>query len=468
MSGGVEAYVITGGAKRKGKNFLPEEEEQCCRSFMYVSTDARRGIGQKKATFWVAVAAHYARSKPAVGPDRPARSLETKWGDLKVSIAKFVGCYEQIKALDESGRTEDDIILDALKLFEQKVGRPFAHKHCWLLLRDHPRFAAIFRVSGLKRKSPSQSPDLPVDRREANSPQPREGIDANVNLQRPQGGKAAKGEHKEMREKEAALRANVRATADFALATLKKAEQIAQQNAFSLFTLEDSLITCKVARRWLLLRREQELKRLEKEMAAEVDDPPMVAGDAIFPSAGVRLHTPIIPAPSSTPLSPTPPLHPDLNVADKAEDEEDEDDGSDGEAAHRHRYRNNEPNIYMNKALEKARALQDSFDSLGGHFDVSAEDRSDTHVVSDTEGEELFRVPPSQRRRTGDAPNHESQFLETSKQVLWNETLASEYASRNYFSQIPPSMPIPPPIGSHYTPLPWGAPSPWQPGARVL
>jgi hypothetical protein len=209
-----------------------------------------------------------------------------------------VGCYEQIKALDESGRTDDDIILDALQLFEQKVGRPFAHKHCWLLLRDHPRFAAIFRSVGSKCKAPStHGSDLPVDRREANSPelQPREGVDGNVNLHRPQGGKSAKGEHKEMREKEAALRANARATAEFAQATLKKAEQIAQQNAFSLFTLEDSLITCKVARRWLLLRREQELKRLEKEMAAEEDSPSMVAGDAAAPTAGVQVHTPTHP-----------------------------------------------------------------------------------------------------------------------------------------------------------------------------
>ena len=83
----------------------------------------------------------------------------------------------------------------------------------------------------------------------------------------------------------------------------------------------------------------------------------------------------------------------------------------------------------MQSALEKAKAHQDSYDRLGGHFDVSAEDRSDIHVVSDTEGEEMFRLPPSQRRLTGENPNHEAQFLEASKQVLWNETLASEYAS---------------------------------------
>ena len=41
-----------------------------------------------------------------------------KWGDLKASIAKFLGYYEQIKALDESGRTYDNDILVALQLFE--------------------------------------------------------------------------------------------------------------------------------------------------------------------------------------------------------------------------------------------------------------------------------------------------------------------------------------------------------------
>ena len=154
--------------------------------------------------------------------------------------------------------------------------------------------------------------------------------------------------------------------------------------------------------------------------------------------------------------------------SDEDEDEDDEDEGSDSEAVHRHRYRNSEPNLYMQSALEKATAHQDSYDRLGGHFGVSAEDRSDIHIISDTEGEEMFRVPPSQYRRTGENPNHEAQFLEASKQVLWNETLASEYASRNCFVAIPPSMPIPPPIGSHYTHMPWAAPSPSQPRARVL
>jgi hypothetical protein len=50
--GGVPA---TDGRTKKGRNFCPEEEEQCCRSFMHTSTDARRGIGQKNAQFWITI-----------------------------------------------------------------------------------------------------------------------------------------------------------------------------------------------------------------------------------------------------------------------------------------------------------------------------------------------------------------------------------------------------------------------------
>ena len=70
--------AATGGRTKKGRNFCPKEEEQCCRSFMHTSTDAMRGIGQKNVAFWTNVAVHYTRHKPEGGADRLARSLETK------------------------------------------------------------------------------------------------------------------------------------------------------------------------------------------------------------------------------------------------------------------------------------------------------------------------------------------------------------------------------------------------------
>ena len=168
MKGGVAAM---GGRTKKGKNFCPEEEEQCCRSFMHTSTDSRRGIGQKNAAFWTNVVVHYARHKPDGGADRHARSLETKWSDIKQFVAKFSGCYLSVKDLNESGKSEDDIVLDAINLYKQKCGKAFILKHCWLLLKSYLRFAAIFMG---KRKTGGFNPPTPnalhVDLRDLLSP----------------------------------------------------------------------------------------------------------------------------------------------------------------------------------------------------------------------------------------------------------------------------------------------------------
>ena len=206
----------TGGRTKKGRNFCPEEEEQCCRSFMHTSTDARRGIGQKNAQFWINVATHYARHKLEGGADRPARSLETKWSDIKQYVAKFSGCYQSVKDLNESGKCKDDVVLDAMSLYKQKCGKAFVLKHCWLLLKTYPRFAAIFMG---KRKS--QGFDLPskeglhVDRRDLLSLNGQAPSTESPPAQtRPHGAKSSKNEHAHGKGKEQALRANAKATTD--------------------------------------------------------------------------------------------------------------------------------------------------------------------------------------------------------------------------------------------------------------
>lgn len=40
---------------------------------------------------------------------------------MKANIGKFVGYYEQVKALEKSWQTYEDIIVDALELFERNV-----------------------------------------------------------------------------------------------------------------------------------------------------------------------------------------------------------------------------------------------------------------------------------------------------------------------------------------------------------
>jgi hypothetical protein len=256
---------------------------------MHTSTDARRGIGQKNAQFWINVATHYARHKPEGRADRPARSLETKWYDIKQSVAKFSGCYQSVRDLNESGKSEDDFVLDTMSLYKQKCGKTFALKHCWLLLKSYPRFAAIFMG---KRKDggfdPPSREGLPVDRRDLLSPNGQAPSTESPPAQtRPHGAKSSKNEHAHNKGNEQALRANAKATTDFAAATLKKAEQIAQQNIFSLFTLEDKNITCDLARQWLHLRRTQELAKLKAQVVAEQAAEVAASNEPAPPRVGV-------------------------------------------------------------------------------------------------------------------------------------------------------------------------------------
>ena len=421
---------------------------------MHTSTDSRRGIGQKNAAFWTSVALHYARHKPEGGADRPARSLETKWSDIKTVVAKFTGCYWSIKDLDESGKTEDDIVLDAMNLYKQKCGKAFVLKHCWLLLKSYPRFAAIFmgkrKAGGFDLPAPNL---LPVDRRDVLSSNgealPTEPAPAHI---RPQGAKSSKAEHLNSKVKEQALRANAKATTEFAAATLKKAEQIAQQNTFSLFTLEDKLITCDIARQWLHLRRTQELAKLKAEVAAEaaaelaasnLAAPPLVGVCSSPPSISHALApaTPAVAVAAAAPTpapAPTPPQHQGLgfrnsnNVAaevglgyrdlNNVDVDPGDDDGcaeldSDGES---------------DDFFGDRRRVAD-LNSFHNDFSQAASDREeDTTINLDSEVSEFqINPPPSQRRRISIDPHD----MHAAHVQFWNSGIREDYANRHIFSQ---------------------------------
>jgi hypothetical protein len=85
----------------KGKNFCSEEECQLTCNVLAVLQDPICGNQQKSAAFWERIFLHYDQSR--VGGLRLARSLETKWGQIKHDVTKFSGMYKQILGLHKSG-----------------------------------------------------------------------------------------------------------------------------------------------------------------------------------------------------------------------------------------------------------------------------------------------------------------------------------------------------------------------------
>jgi hypothetical protein len=392
-------------------------------------------------------------------------------------VAKFTGCYVSVKDLDESGKTKDDIVLNAMNLYKQKVGKAFVLKHCWLLLKIYPRFATIFmgkwKAAGFDLPAPNL---LPVDRRDALSPNPNgealptESAPAQI---RPQGAKSSKAEHLKSKVKEQALRAHAKATTNFVVATLKKAEKIAQQNAFSLFTLEDRLITCDIARQWFHLRMTQELAKLKGEfVASNMPTPPLVgvcsspppispapAPVAAHAPAHVVAHAPAhvaAHAPAAAPVpdvapapAPTPTQHQglgtqtpyqglgfrDLNHVADAPDAGDDDDCAELD---------DEDDVFLDReyevvSLTDMRRVSD-LNSFRNDFSQAASDREeDTTIILDSEVSEFhINPPPSQRRRLSVDPHD----MHAAHVGFWNSRIREDYANRHIFSQ-PAHIPSP-------------------------
>lgn len=260
---------------RKGKNFVAEEEEQLCRSFLHVSQDPTARNGQRLTAFWERVREHYNNNRPVGGGERPARSLETKWGVIKHDVAKFIGNYKVAVALCQSGTSSHDVLQKALELYKSKhpKNQSFVFIHCWFLLKDIPHWAEPLdegkRTTPLKRlvdqDSSCQRELVPTEAPTLNI--------GESSFKRPQGSKTSKEEQRAMKLKESALWAQAKATADMAAATFKKAKIMEEQSIMNLFTLPDETLVCEEAREYVKLRRIEELQKLKDRLATQASAP---------------------------------------------------------------------------------------------------------------------------------------------------------------------------------------------------
>ncbi|KAG0596302.1 hypothetical protein M758_UG241400 [Ceratodon purpureus] len=160
-----ERVAEEGGPVRpgvKGRNFCMDEEKQLCRSVLHVTQDRIVGNQQRANVFWERITVHYQENQPQ-GP-RPQRSLETKWGTIKHNISKFIGVYSQVVRLNRSGSSAADTLRRAHELYRTKncKGLDFQFEHCWLLLKDHRKWAEGWtqvKPPTPKRKAPAITKD---------------------------------------------------------------------------------------------------------------------------------------------------------------------------------------------------------------------------------------------------------------------------------------------------------------------
>jgi hypothetical protein len=273
--------TTTSARTRKGKNFSQDEERQLCRSFLHVSQDPINGNGQRATAFWERIWTHYKANRPIGGEERRARSLETKWGAMKHDCAKFAGVYKAVSDCQESGTSLGDVMQRALDLYKVKHPKqsPFVFLHCWTLLREVPRWWDLL-VDVRQRAQPVRTPVAMPKRKAAAAVVDVPDDDAGDNEleilsdpmtwkrpTRPGGNKAAKEAQKLQKQRDMSARAQAKATANMAAANLRRAQSAQDQAALVLFTMPNEESLSSLARKFLNLRRKEEMTKLRKRIA---------------------------------------------------------------------------------------------------------------------------------------------------------------------------------------------------------
>ena len=265
----------------KGKNFNRVEEEQLYRSVLYVSQDRIVGNQQKAGVFWERILEHYDEHRPDA--PRPQHSLETKWGLIKHDVSSFCGVYSQVLRLNKSGTSVADTLRRSWELYQQKSAKKqeFAFEHCWILFKDHPKWADGWSAPNATSTNmclPAQSAIPPANHGDGTrslggygqSEGDGHGSQHAANS-RPGGSKAAREELRSASAREVAIFAQADATRTMAAAQMKKAALLEDQNMLLLMTMPEDKITTAEAREYLRLRRGDELKKLRRKLAAEED-----------------------------------------------------------------------------------------------------------------------------------------------------------------------------------------------------
>jgi len=142
--------AAAGSGKRSGKtpNYSEEEDYLIAVSFVYVTVDPIRGVGQKSATFWTRVHEKFCllqqQELANVGVHtyiRTRDSIEQRWKKrISKSVQLWNKYYRQLKGTQKSGWNEDKYIEEASSLYKDDTGETFRFAKCVPVLHKLPKY----------------------------------------------------------------------------------------------------------------------------------------------------------------------------------------------------------------------------------------------------------------------------------------------------------------------------------------
>jgi len=115
----------------KGTTWLPHEDLQLARSWVALSEDPDKGKDQAAGKFWSALHLHWCHGVGVGSADKGSRSvqaLKNHWSFIQRSTQKFTGYWNQVEARQQSGKTDADLVSDAMQVYLDIEKEAFQHE----------------------------------------------------------------------------------------------------------------------------------------------------------------------------------------------------------------------------------------------------------------------------------------------------------------------------------------------------
>ncbi|XP_074375359.1 glutathione S-transferase T3-like [Apium graveolens] len=173
--------------KGRATNFSTEEDILLVSAWRNISMNPIQGSNQTHQTYWERITAFYDQNK-TFSSDRTANSLSHRWSIINCSVSKFIGYYNKVQELNQSGLSEQDKVRDAMTMYSTLQKKTFQLIQCWTELRNCPKFSSTLKKK--TRKSPLESPASSASAQSQFIGTPVHEIEEQ--MERPMGKKAAK------------------------------------------------------------------------------------------------------------------------------------------------------------------------------------------------------------------------------------------------------------------------------------
>ncbi|TVU51629.1 hypothetical protein EJB05_03069, partial [Eragrostis curvula] len=121
--------------KQKGKNFTKDEDRLLVSAWL---NEHREGFAERSQS-----------------------SLLHRYGGIQEAVSKFCGYLRNIEDANQSGLNVHDRVEKAEKMFQalDRNKKPFQFKHCWVMLRNQPKWHEKLALAALKGSNKKQKVD---------------------------------------------------------------------------------------------------------------------------------------------------------------------------------------------------------------------------------------------------------------------------------------------------------------------